>query len=481
MVAAARRTATDELADLIVECRDDPVLFNDRFLDGKRFWDAQIRIARSVARYRTTIAYSGNMVGKDFLFARLILWWLCTRPDSLVRVTGPTQQQIGSIVWKEIHRAVAGSNLPYHPHITASVQASPQQVVLGPGWEALGFSTRSVERASGHHAGELLVLVIEGSGIEQEIWDAIESLGYARLAINGNPLRADGVFVDIIRHAERDKADGIPATQAVNAIRIKSTESPHADLDKSPVGLADRTWLNAAARRYGRSSLWYKSHVEAEIPSISADTLIPVAWLDYAFSQKRQLVPPGHPIHDTRRIACDLGEGVGRDASCILVRDDWGVLECDYGSQYGVPEAAAIIAKMAAKWTIPAERITFDMLGIGGLFPNHLVKYGLQNARPYAGSGRPSDRAFANLRTQCAWRLRNRLDPSHVPDIREPFRGNLPFTFAAGTYQGRLRTEIEPLTYELVGQHTRLLPKEQWSVILGHSPDVADSLIQSFY
>jgi len=35
------------------------------------------------------------------------------------------------------------------------------------------------------------------------------------------------------------------------------------------------------------------------------------------------------------------------------------------------------------------------------------------------------------------------------------------------------------LTYGLVGKRTKLLPKDEWATILGHSPDVADALIQS--
>jgi len=35
------------------------------------------------------------------------------------------------------------------------------------------------------------------------------------------------------------------------------------------------------------------------------------------------------------------------------------------------------------------------------------------------------------------------------------------------------------LTYSLVGRKTKLMPKAEWATILGHSPDVADALIQS--
>jgi hypothetical protein len=482
-------TLVDDIAECLIECRDDPWLFNHLFLDhdGNRGFDPnpetrqyQREICRSVVEYRATVVYSGNMLGKDFTFARLILWWLYTRPDSLVIVTGPTQQQIGSIVWKEIRRAVTNVDIPFTSHITAAVQASPQQVNLGGGHQALGFSTKSVERASGQHAGELLVLVIEGSGVEEEIWDAIESLGYDRLAVNGNPLRAEGQFVNLIRQADKDRADGVPKRLSVNAIQIASTESPHANIEKSPVGLADSTWLASVARKYGINSLWYKSHVLAIIPAISADQLIPESWLDFAYSQLRPTTRSDHPVHQSRRLSVDLGEGVGRDSTCLMVRDDFSVLECIYGSSLGLPEAAELMRKLGVKWGIPPERMSYDKLGIGRNFPNHLVKHKLQTARPYGGSSTPMNRDFANLRSEAAWKLRNRLDVQHVADLRTPYAMQVPFSFCAGPYLEKLREELRPLTYSLVGHQTKLLDKDEWAEILGHSPDVADALIQSF-
>jgi hypothetical protein len=54
-----------------------------------------------------------------------------------------------------------------------------------------------------------------------------------------------------------------------------------------------------------------------------------------------------------------------------------------------------------------------------------------------------------------------------------------PFHFCPGPYYVRLVDELRPLTYGLVGKMTKLLPKDVWATILGHSPDVADALIQS--
>ena len=266
-------------------------------------------------------------------------------------------------------------------------------IEIAPGWQALGFSTTCVERASGQHAKHLLAVVEEASGVEDFVFDAIDSLGYERLVCIGNPIRAEGKFVDLIRQAARDRADDVPPRLAVNAIRIPSTESPHAQDEKSAFGLADRTWLDAMYRKYGRGSLWVGSHIDARIPDVDAEQLIDPTWLDHHSKQQRPSVPPTHPVHRTRRIACDLSEGVGRDSTCVVVVDDWGVLEVALGNGMGLPEAAETISRLSKKWNVPHERITYDKLGIGRNFPNHLARWGITLAIPYAGEGRPKTRA----------------------------------------------------------------------------------------
>ena len=74
-----------------------------------------------------------------------------------------------------------------------------------------------------------------------------------------------------------------------------------------------------------------------------------------------------------------------------MVVDDWGVLEVVLSNDAGLPEAAAAIHRLVAKWNVPHDRITFDKLGIGRNFPNHLVRWGITTAIPYAGEGRPQD------------------------------------------------------------------------------------------
>ena len=61
--------------------------------------------------------------------------------------------------------------------------------------------------------------------------------------------------------------------------------SPHAHLARSPVGLADKVWLEAVGREPGENSPWYRAHVLAQRPKLASATLIPPEWLNLALSE----------------------------------------------------------------------------------------------------------------------------------------------------------------------------------------------------
>jgi hypothetical protein len=477
-----------------VRSKNDPHYFNSVVLKRSKYWGSkhspqpgyggQIEWCEAITKYHTLAIETGNAVGKDYWIAGIICWWLWTRPGSMVFVTGPGQTAIGSVTWKELRKAAEKCPLyrlgKLVAKISQGIKVSPAVFEISPGHHALGFSTTTVERASGHHAGQILVIVEEASGVDELGWEAIDGLAPTKIVAIGNPLQADGGFAKLCDQGDADARDGIPPHKAVKHFNVPSTASPHAIMESSPVGLASRSWLEQMARKWGVNSLWYKAHVAAIRPKVSSQILIPPEHLFFAYKEKRPVLPPHHPIHATRRLAVDLSEGVGRDSSCVIVRDNLGVLECVYGATLGLSEAADLMFKMGNNWKIPPERMSYDCLGIGKKLPNHLAKYNLQGVRPYAGSGSPRDKSFTNLRSEAAWRLKCRLDPEHVPNMARPHEIQEPFSFCSGAYQEKLAAQLKPLTYELHGQHTKLLNKEDWLEILGFSPDIADALIQSF-
>ncbi|WP_165231399.1 hypothetical protein [Aquisphaera insulae] len=484
---------TDALCDLLAECHDDIALFNTAVLNKPPLWsgrprgyDGQLEWAEALQRYRVVVAETANSLGKDMLIGSLAPWWLYTRVDSLVIATGPSQTLLGSVTFKEVRRAMEGC--PFRKHfpeifqvdISEGVKASPLTMTLAPGWGALAFSTTSIERASGQHAGNLLVVITEASAISAEIGSALDSLNATKMFLAMNPVRATGWAVDICDQGDRDARENVPPHLAVRHFVTPAMASPHAHLDRSPYGLADRSWIESMARKHGKNSLWYRVHVLAQRPRLDQDTLIPPEHLDActspeaaaAAAEARKAGRGGQ-----KRISCDVGEGVGRARSVVFVRDDVGILECDASPYTGPSGAAAVIARLREKWGVAERDCSYDGAGTTGKrMSNALQAQGIYGAVPYLGGGAGGKR-FTNLRTAAAMALARRLDPEHFLGEGVAWR---PFHIPVQPWWPALREELLALRYSLKGDKSALEDKESMQERLGHAPDTCDALTQSF-
>ncbi len=413
----------------------------------------------------------------------MIPGWVWTRKNGLVIVTGPSQTLLGSVTWKEVRRAI--ECCPYHPQyltakVTSGIKTSPLTMEVAPGWQALGFSTTSIERLSGQHGGELLVIVEEASGVEDHVWEAIDGLNATKIIAIGNPIRAEGGFARLCDQGDADARNGVPKHEAVCHINVPSTASPDADKEKSDFGLASKGWLRRMARKYGKDSLWYRAHVLAIRPKLSHERLISPDHFDACTSDgakaradELRLLKQG----GKRRIACDVGEGVGNARSVILVRDDVGFLEVT-ASIYKTPvDTADEIVSLAGKWRIPAESISYDGAGTTGKrLGNALEGKGLVGCRPYFGGGSGGKRC-TNMRTAAAVAFARRIDPDTFVghDKEHPL-----FHIPNSEHLPAIREELLELKYELKGDKSALEDKQSLMERLGRSPDFADCITQSF-
>ena len=195
----------------------------------------------------------------------------------------------------------------------------------------IGFSTSTIERAlrasRGEHAGNR----------RRSQWrrirrpgQAIDSLGFSRLLVCGNPIRADGRFAELCDAGDRDALDRRPPGVSCRHFNVPSTASPHADLDRSPWGMADRTWLEAVGRDPGKGfavvplacpgdpSQTQSRHTHRQEwlnLGLLGETAEAVTWL-------RGGAPLGKVV-----LCSDIGEGCGKSMSVIIVRDNVGILE----------------------------------------------------------------------------------------------------------------------------------------------------------
>lgn len=198
------------------------------------------------------------------------------------------------------------------------------------------------------------------------------------------------------------------------------------------------------------------------------EQLLPGAWLDAAMAAG---YVPGGP----RRLAIDLGGGSGGDRTVLMVRDDNGLRELKHSREWPFEVTATQAALATHKHEISGQRVSWDSVGIGLDFGNRLQVVGVRGARGYVAGAKGGDR-FGNLRSAAAWQLRQRLDP----EIR-PRTHTQPVFSIRPDLLTPMRRELEALRWTIDGdRRVALEPKADMAARIGHSPDFADTLVQSF-
>jgi hypothetical protein len=489
--AAELTAALRPLRALLDACRDDPARFQEEVL-GRKLWAKQVEVCRAIARSPVTVVPAGRAVGKSFLLAGIVLWWLYTRPNSLVITTGPDHRQVVSVLWKEIRRALrprretgdgtaGGSDsgprvVLGHDHLTAGYN-SPQRLCLkhGTDWGALGFAAQLEEGFSGQHAADLLVIVDEASGVSAPIWSAIHGLAATRLVVAGNPIRYDCHFRELHDCAVKGAA-------TITSVGISSLESPDARSEFSPVGMASRSFLNQMREIHGEESPWWRSNILGIFPGQESVRFLPAAWLDAC---TRESVPSDelwtdYPAGSTF-MGVDIGGGVGADRSVAVVRNRKQILAVFASEWHGVLDDARhrlepIVVALARKWDVAPDRLVYDKAGLGRSFGSYLAGHGFEGAIGYFGAGK-GGKLYVNRRTANAFALKRRLDPhreNHVPF----YCGGIPEWPALRQELAELRSptmEVEE------GQVKQVLEdKEALAARLHRSPDLLDALLMTF-
>jgi hypothetical protein len=484
------------LRTLLDACRDDPARFQAEVL-GRQLWSKQIEACQAIVESPVTLVPAGRAVGKSYLLAGVVLWWLYTRPGSLVITTGPDHRQVVSVLWKEIRRALSDARMRLGSDHLSEGYVSPQRLTLQAGrdWGALGFATKGKEGLSGQHAAELLVIVDEASGVLSDSWDAIHGLAASKLVIAGNPIRYDCHFREL-----HDLA--VKGSTTIKSVAISSLEAPDAQNEFSPVGMASRSFLNQMREIHGEESPWWWSNILGRFPGAEAVQFLPRAWIDACTptvwrAMPKPIVldtfhgtqPPCEDINDlwhdypagSAWIGVDVGGGVGADRSAVVVRNSKQVLAIFASEWHGVLDDARhrlepVVIELARKWGVAPDRVIYDKAGVGRSFGSYLAARGFEGAVGYFGAGK-GGKLYVNRRTANAFALKRRLDPhreNHVP----LYCGGLPEWPALRQELAELRSPVMEIEEGQVKQ--RLEDKEEMQGRLHRSPDLLDALLMTF-
>jgi phage terminase large subunit len=356
----------------------DPVLFAIHIL-GVDLWEREAELARSIKHNRKTAVKACHASGKTFTLAVAALWWLAGYPEGIVLTTSPTQRQVRTQLWSEIHRLVAGAKVPYPPLKTTELK------FRGDNNFALGFSTNQTENFQGYHGKYVLIIADEAPGIEAGIWDAVAGTmagGMVHIVMAGNPTIPAGNFFDAFTQ-ERGlwnclsisafDSPNLAGLDLEHLLRLDPSEDGPLDQNIIPY-LVTKRWVYDQHQSWWHgsdsSSPQWLSRVLARFPDQAQDALIKLTWLERA--QQRALQSPVTKTGSPSLVAgVDVGGGESETVVyiCECRHDRCRII--DMGAWRGA-DTRGVVVNFLNQYRPHLNLVRVDAIGIGHNFALHL-------------------------------------------------------------------------------------------------------------
>lgn len=169
-----------------------PVEFALEILDIPVLTQEQRKILESIRDKSTTNVQAAHGVGKSFICAIAVLWWVFA-VEGLAISTAPTRSQVEQILWHEIRQLYDRSKKKLGgSRNELSVKKSESA-------RAYGFTSKNYDSNSFHgkHAEKLLLIQDESCGITEQIDDGFEACltGSENRGVRiGNPIEPNTPF-----------------------------------------------------------------------------------------------------------------------------------------------------------------------------------------------------------------------------------------------------------------------------------------------
>jgi phage terminase large subunit len=384
-----------ELVQLAQSMAASPTLYLKGAL-GASPYSKQIEIAEAARDSRRVSVVGCNGSGKDWLAARLALWWVTAHYPAKVVVTGPTYRQVDDVVFNELRSAYRTAAIPLGGRLFES-----------PRWELdestfiVGFSTDRPWNLQGFHSPHLMVIVTEAHAMDEDSINALYRLNPQTIILVGNPFATTGPF-----YASHHMNRGNWRTFNISAFDTPNLEAGHVVVP----GMVTLEDVKDRAMEWGEESPMYKGAVLGEFPGELEDSLLPL-WLAQE-SVAREVQPEGEVV-----VSCDVAR-FGRDQT-VMVRKQGDVAEVILKVQ---GQDLMAIAGWLGRYCEDnkVDTLVIDDTGLGGGVTDRLREVGIGDTDLVAFKGgekaRASDR-FANRVTESWWLVREWvMDGGKLPD-----------------------------------------------------------------
>lgn len=284
------------------QLRKSPELFITDVLGCDSMEIYQKEICDAIAKFSRVAVSACHAVGKTWLLARVVLWFLYNYRGAKVITTAPTNLQVEMLLWGEIWNAVTTSKHLLGGHLTS------KKLELERGnWYALGFSpekkaaSESGEQSGssfqGWHSDYILVVFDEAVGIPHDIWTQVEGLltsgKIVKFVCIGNPITKNCEFFNCFSDPSWKKiylscfdspnmiANGFLTIEdiekEVDRLRVMPEDERLLEMGKylKPVThLLSVQWVMERALLWGIDSPLFQSKVLGDFPDVDDSTLV---------------------------------------------------------------------------------------------------------------------------------------------------------------------------------------------------------------
>lgn len=509
----------------------DPIKFASIGWPHVKFYKQQQEMIYSVANNDETIVPAGNMLGKDFTAAFIVIWYFVTRRPCRIVTTSAKDDHL-RVLWGEINRFIDTAAFPLRIDQGGPLRVNHHQLL----WEYEGkrcplsyvagmvASDATLAAMQGHHVPDVgdgiprtLFISDESSAVPDEYWMMARTWAKRMFAI-GNTWPCENFFKHAVlgKPGTEDKGGDIPRpTKAPDKpgdrgywrkiIPIKATDSPNVRLaleqiarGQEPTGEMIVHGVKSWEEYQKNLAMWDEIQqtvsLNAEWYEGRGIKLFPKEWLNRAGHLGRTLSRAGRKA---KGIGVDTAEG-GDNTSMVGV-DEKGVIKLHTKKTPDTDIIAGELIAMMRELRCVANRVCIDRGGGGKQLADRvraILKRMVNDGEwdlgwnvrtvffgesvtipPHAGGTSVQQRVevveerytYKNRRAQLYGEL-SLLEDFAIPDIYPQFRAQL--APIPKTYDGEGRLTLLPKNKPRPDSKEMTLTQ-----LIGHSPDEADALV----
>lgn len=443
---------------------DDPVLFAQEVL-GITPWHRQAEMLQAAATHRRVAVKAGQKVSKSCTAAVLAYWFALTRRKARVICSSSSYGQLRRVIWLELRqrreatmRMIRGADgesrreAGFAPLGGVWHDDPETGIQFANGSEIIGIATNDPTRAAGVSGADMMYVLDESTGIEDEIFEAIDgnTAGGGSIFAISNPTSTSGWFYDAF-------APGSNWHQ----LTISSEEA--AAVTPRIPGLATQEFIDEKARPecWGRGSTIWDVRIRGEFPTLGSDGWFPLGLVTAAEGRWTETPQDDGPL----RIGVDVG-GTGADPTCIVwSRGNWASVPI-VRHNIDAPEIVETVVGLCRDLLRPGEKasVRIDSTSIGhgayGYLKTHTSLMDVAGVESHSSSPDPT-----------CWRMR---DAVYLSAQRWMATGAI----APHSRDRRLREDLlAPRHDHAPDGRFRVESKPNIRKRLGRSTDRADALV----